>query len=265
VGSAPAGPDRAADRTPAGRAARGKSARTAVPRDSHAGFGPAGGRPDPVTLLQQQAATRIPGLLPIRYGRMLASPFAFFRGAALLMAGDLAGTPVTGFTVQACGDAHLSNFGIFASPESRLLFDINDFDETLPGPWEWDVKRLATSIEVAGRGNGLRRRERQDAVLAAVARYRTAMRSFAGQPELEVWYAPAELAELRAQYQAVLGQPERRLADADLARIRDRDGTHALSRLVRMVKGKPRLVDEPPLVVPVAARQAGRNARRVGR
>ena len=140
--------------SPEDRAARGKAARKAVPRDSHDAFRPAAGRPDPVGLLEKQAQGRVADLLPIRYGRMLASPFAFFRGAALLMACDLSGTPVTGLTVQTCGDAHLSNFGIFASPERSLVFDINDFDETLPGPWEWDVKRLAASVEVAGRGSG---------------------------------------------------------------------------------------------------------------
>jgi uncharacterized protein (DUF2252 family) len=205
-----------------------------------------------VTLLEQQAAGRVAELLPIRYGRMLASPFAFFRGAALIMATDLAPAPVTGFTVQACGDAHLSNFGVFASPERRLVFDVNDFDETLPGPWEWDVKRLASSIEIAGRDNGLSRAKRRHAVLAAVGKYRTATRGLAGRPELGVWYAPAELDQLSAKYQAILVKPERKLADADLARIRDRDGMHALGRLVRSVKGKPRFVDEPPLVVPIA-------------
>jgi hypothetical protein len=238
-------------RSPAARAARGRAARKDAPRDAHAAFEPATGRPDPVTLLEQQAAGRVAELLPIRYGRMLASPFAFYRGAALLMATDLAPTAVTGFTVQACGDAHLSNFGVFASPERRLVFDVNDFDETLPGPWEWDVKRLAASIEVAGRDTGLSRAKRRQAVLAAAGRYRTAMRGLAGRTELGVWYAPAELDQLSAKYQAILARPERKLADADLARIRDRDGMHALGRLVRSVKGKPRFVDEPPLVVPV--------------
>jgi Uncharacterized protein conserved in bacteria (DUF2252) len=240
-----------ASRSPAARAARGRAARKDVPRDAHAAFEPATGRPDPVTLLEQQAAGRVAELLPIRYGRMLASPFAFYRGAALLMATDLTPTAVTGFTVQACGDAHLSNFGVFASPERRLVFDVNDFDETLPGPWEWDVKRLAASIEVAGRDTGLSRAKRRQAVLAAAGRYRTAMRGLAGRTELGVWYAPAELDQLSAKYQAILARPERKLADADLARIRDRDGMHALGRLVRSVKGKPRFVDEPPLVVPV--------------
>ena len=140
--------------TPAERAARGKEARAAVPRDSHAVFDPPPDRPDPVALLEEQAATRVPELVPVRRGRMMVSPFTYYRGAALPMASDLSHTPVSGLAVQACGDAHLSNFGIFGSPERRLVFDVNDFDETLPGPWEWDVKRLAASMEVAGRGNG---------------------------------------------------------------------------------------------------------------
>src|SRR5215469_2125211 len=138
--------------TPEERVARGRAARAAVPRESHAMFEPGAGRADPLGLLEEQARTRVPELVPVRYGRMMISPFTYFRGAALPMAADLAGTPVSGLAVQACGDAHLSNFGIFGSAERRLLFDVNDFDETLPGPWEWDVKRLAASVEVAARG-----------------------------------------------------------------------------------------------------------------
>src|ERR1700729_3387849 len=154
--------------TPAERAARGKAARAAVPRQTHAMFEPQPGRPDPVGLLEEQAKTRLPDLVPVRYGRMMVSPFTYFRGAALPMASDLADTPVTGLAVQACGDAHLSNFGIFASPERRLAFDVNDFDETLPGPWEWDVKRLAASLEVAARGNGFTGKQRRGIVMNAV-------------------------------------------------------------------------------------------------
>src|SRR6185503_6516498 len=158
--------------TPAERAARGKEARAAVPRESHAVFDPGPARPDPIGLLEEQAKARVPDLVPVRWGRMMVSPFTFYRGAALPMAADLATTPVSGLTVQACGDAHLSNFGMYASPERKLLFDVNDFDETLPGPWEWDVKRLAASLEVAARQNGLGRRDRRQVVLAAVGRYR---------------------------------------------------------------------------------------------
>ena len=150
-----------------------------MPRSSHAEFAPVAERPDPVKLLEAEDGSRVPELLPIRYGRMAVSAFTFFRGAALLMASDLAATPRTGVTVQICGDAHLSNFGLFASPERRLVFDINDFDETLPGPWEWDVKRLATSLEVAGRDNGYSTKQRRSIVLAAVAAYREAMAGFA--------------------------------------------------------------------------------------
>ncbi len=177
--------------TPAERAARGKTARAEVPRESHAVFDPPADRPDPIGLLEEQAKSRVPELVPVRYGRMMVSPFTFFRGAALPMASDLAATPVSGLAVQACGDAHLSNFGIFGSAERRLVFDVNDFDETLPGPWEWDVKRLAASLEVAARGNGFTGKQRREIVAAAVARYRQAMRSFAGMTNLEVWYAHA--------------------------------------------------------------------------
>src|SRR5438128_2462988 len=172
--------------TPAECADRGRAARAAVPRAGHAVFDPPAGRPDPVGLLAQQAASRVPELVPLRWGRMMVSPFAFFRGAALPMASDLAGTPVSGLAVQACGDAHLSNFGIFGSAERRLVFDVNDFDETLPGPWEWDVKRLAASLEVAGRGNGFPAKARREIVTAAVAGYRRAMRAFAAMTNLQV-------------------------------------------------------------------------------
>src|ERR1700691_245322 len=203
--------DSAADRlTPAERAQRGKAARSAVPRDSHAVYDPPADRPDPVSLLERQAAIRLPDLVPVRYGRMLASPFSYFRGAALSMAADLAATPVSGLAVQACGGAHLSNFGVYASPERALVFDLNDFDETLPGPWEWDVKRLAASLEVAGRGNGYRPGLRRKVVTAAVGRYREAMRVFAGQGNLAVWYARAETGALREQFVSQLAAREQR-------------------------------------------------------
>ena len=155
------------------RVARGKAARREVPRSSHAGFTPGAHRPDPVALLEQQAVTRVPELVPIRYGRMLVSPFTFYRGAALIMAADLAGTPRSGITTQVCGDAHLMNFGVFASPERRLEFGINDFDETYPGPWEWDVKRLAASFAIAGRDNGFSTKERTTVLLALLGEYRS--------------------------------------------------------------------------------------------
>jgi len=240
---------------PADRVATGKAARRAVPREAHAAFEPRSDRPDPVSLLERQGADRVADLLPIRYGRMLAGPLSYLRGAALPMAADLSGTPASGLTAQLCGDAHLANFGIFASPERRLVFDINDFDETLPGPWEWDVKRLAASLEVAGRGNGFGARQRRRIVTAAVAHYRLAMRSLAGLGTLDVWYSHSELDELTQRYQAVLSKRERALAGTDLSgsgRLGATDSERReLARLVTMAAGDPRIVSAPPLTVPV--------------
>jgi uncharacterized protein (DUF2252 family) len=238
--------------SPAERAERGKAARSAVPRDSHDVYDPSADRPDPVGLLERQAATRLPDLVPVRYGRMLASPFSYFRGAALSMAADLAATPVSGLAVQACGDAHLSNFGVYASPERALVFDVNDFDETLPGPWEWDVKRLAASLEVAGRGNGYGSGLRRKVVTAAVRRYREAMRAFADQGDLEVWYARAETGALREQFGSQLAVREQRQADSAVAKARTRDSLQALAHLTHQVNGRPRIMADPPLVVPLS-------------
>src|SRR5580698_5148102 len=185
----------------ADRVARGKDARTLAPLESQAEFQPAQGR-DPVGLLLGQAESRVPELVPVRHGRMMVSPFTFYRGAALPMAADLAATPASGLRVQLCGDAHLSNFGAFASPERRLVFDVNDFDETLPGPFEWDVKRLAASFAVAGRDSGFPARDRRKIVLAAAASYRTAMREFAAQPLLEVWYAHMNIEEAIGEFRS---------------------------------------------------------------
>src|SRR5579859_6867921 len=237
---------------PAEREAIGKLARDRVPRASHAGFDPQADRPDPVALLEAQGRTRVEELVPVRYGRMLASPFSYFRGAALPMAADLAATPVSGLAVQACGDAHLSNFGVYASPERALVFDLNDFDETLPGPWEWDVKRLAASLEVAGRANGYRPAVRRTMVTAAVGRYRQAMRDFAGQGNLAVWYARAETEALREQFGSQLAARDQRQADRALAKARTRDSLQALAQLTRQVDGRPRIVADPPLVVPLS-------------
>src|ERR1700750_502079 len=184
--------------TPAERAARGKAARAEVPRDSHAVFDPPADRPDPIALLEQQATTRVPELVPVRWGRMMVSPFTYYRGAALPMASDLASTPVSGLAVQACGDAHLSTFGLFGSAEHRLVFDVNDFDETLPGPWEWDVKRLAASLEVAGRDNQFPAKQRREIVMAAPPPSPRATRTFASMTNLGVLYAHADVGELRA-------------------------------------------------------------------
>ncbi|MBK9180519.1 MAG: DUF2252 domain-containing protein [Acidimicrobiales bacterium] len=235
------------------RAARGKAARSEVPRSSHAGFTPGPLRRDPVELLESQTATRVPELVPIRYGRMLVSPFTFYRGAALVMASDLAATPRSGLTVQACGDAHLMNFGAFASPERRLVFGINDFDETLPGPWEWDVKRLAASFAIAGRDNGYSLRERKKAVLALLGAYRSAMREFAGMANLAVWYSHIEL---EAFLQQQLEQPKidpatRKRSAANVAKARTRDSVQALDKLTHVVDGERRIISDPPLIQPI--------------
>jgi len=236
---------------PAERAARGKAARARVPRDTHAVFDPPADRPDPLGLLEEQARSRIPELVPVRWGRMMVSPFTYYRGAALPMASDLATTPASGLAVQACGDAHLSNFGLFGSAERRLIFDVNDFDETLPGPWEWDVKRLAASLDVAGRDNGFPARARRDTVMATVTRYRQAMREFATMTNLDVWYARADVNELRAQLDAQLRARQRKLLDKGLAKARTRDSMQELAKLTRTVDGRPRIVSDPPLLVPV--------------
>jgi uncharacterized protein (DUF2252 family) len=237
--------------TPAERVDRGKAARAEVPRASHAVFDPPSDRPDPVALLEQQAKTRVPELVPVRWGRMMVSPFTFYRGAALPMASDLAATPVSGLAVQACGDAHLSNFGIFGSAERRLMFDVNDFDETLPGPWEWDVKRLATSLEVAGRDNGFAGKQRREIVTAAVTRYRQAMRQFAAMTNLDVWYAHIDVNELRAEFDSQLRARQRKLVDQGLAKARTRDSMEQLGKLTRIVHGRPRIISDPPVLVPV--------------
>jgi len=237
--------------TPAERAVRGKSARAEVPLESHAEFEPAPDRPDPIALLEEQAASRVPNLVPVRYGRMMASPFSYYRGAALPMAADLATTPVTGLAVQACGDAHLSNFGVFGSAERRLVFDVNDFDETAPGPWEWDIKRLGASLEVAARDNGFPRKKRRAIVAAAVAQYRKAMRDFADMTNLEVWYASADMDLLRRQNPAQLKARQRKAVDKGLAKARTKDSMQAVDKLTHMVDGRPRIVADPPLIVPV--------------
>jgi uncharacterized protein (DUF2252 family) len=243
--------DTALGLTPAERAAKGKAARAEVPRDSHAVFDPGPDRPDPIALLEEQATTRVPELVPVRYGRMMVSPFTYYRGAALPMAADLATTPVSGLAVQACGDAHLSNFGVFGSAERRLVFDVNDFDETLPGPWEWDVKRLAASLEVAGRGNGFAGKERRAIVAATAASYRQAMRSFAGMTNLEVWYARADIEELRTQLEPQLKTRQRKQVDQGMAKARTRDSMQEVAKLTRLVDGRPRIIADPPLIVPV--------------
>jgi uncharacterized protein (DUF2252 family) len=237
--------------TVAERVARGKAARAEVPRGSHAAYAPSANRPDPVELLERQAKTRVAELIPIRYGRMLISPFTFYRGAALIMANDLARTPRSGITVQACGDAHLSNFGVFASPERKLVFDINDFDETAPGPWEWDVKRLAVSMLIAARDNGFAAKAQQEIVLATVAQYRNAMRDFAAMPNLEVWYAHLEIEQLLAERAAELAPRAIKQTERALTKAHAKDSLSAFAKLTTMVDGEPRIVDQSPLIVPI--------------
>jgi uncharacterized protein (DUF2252 family) len=237
----------------------GKAARKLAPRSSHAGFEPAADRPDPIDVLERQAATRVPELVPIRYGRMLVSPFAFYRGAAAIMAQDLAPTPRSGLEVQCCGDAHLSNFGVFASPERRLVFDLNDFDETLPGPWEWDVKRLAASMLIAAQTNGLGRDEQERAVLAAAGAYRKTMAAFAAAGNLEVWYARMDVEDTLATYASQLRQRELKGTRKALAKARTRDSMSAFSKLTEVVDGQVRIVDQSPLIVPIDRMQDGLN------
>jgi uncharacterized protein (DUF2252 family) len=237
--------------TPTERAARGKAARAEVPRSSHAGWDAPSGRPDPVGLLEEQAKSRVQDLVPIRYGRMLASPFAFYRGAACLMASDLASTPRSGLIVQVCGDAHVSNFGLFGSPERELLFDINDFDETAHGPWEWDVKRLAASLAIAGRNNGFADKERAEVVRDAVGAYRSAMRGFAAMGNLEVWYAHARVQQGLPGLQAMLDKKNLKAAERMVTKARTKDSLEAFAKLTHIVDGELRIISEPPLIVPV--------------
>src|SRR5262245_10758089 len=236
----------------ADRVALGKAARAAVPRSSHAVFDPSADRPHPVALLEEQGRSRVPELVPIRYGRMLASPFSYYRGAALPMGADLAATTVSGLTVQACGDAHLSNFGLYDSPERKLLFDVNDFDETLPGPWEWDVKRLAASLEVAARGNGFGRKDRRQIVLAAAGRYRTSMRILAGMNNLDIWYSEVDVGRFQQAFADQLNARQRRTMDTVITKARAHDSKQALGKLCRAEDGQLRIVADPPLVVPIS-------------
>jgi len=241
------------------RAAAGKAARSEVRRSSHAAWEPPEGRADPVAILERQAATRVPELVPIRYGRMAASPFAFFRGAAAVMAADLATTPVCGLRVQACGDAHLSNFGAFGAPDRRLVFDLNDFDESLPGPWEWDVKRLAASFAIAGRENGFKRKERAASVLEVARSYRNSMRAFASQRNLSVWYARLDVESVMGEIDAEpkLTKQVRR----GMAKAQAKDSLRALERLTHVVDGELRIRADPPLIVPAEELMAAAETR----
>ena len=212
--------------------------------------GPAG--PTRWALLEEQAKTRVPELVPVRWGRMMVSPFTYYRGAALPMASDLSHTPVSGLAVQASGDAHLSNFGIFGSAERRLVFDVNDFDETLPGPWEWDVKRLAASMEVAARGNGFGGKDRREIVTATVTSYRQAMRTFAKMSNLDVWYSHADMDQLQAEYDSELKNRQRKAVGKGMAKARTADSMQEVAKLTHLVDGRPRIIADPPLLVPIA-------------
>ena len=238
------------------RVARGRAARREAPRSAHGRWEAAPDRPDPVALLEEQAATRVPELVPIRYGRMLVSPFTFYRGAAAIMAADLAGTPVSGITVQLCGDAHLSNFGVFGTPERRLIFDINDFDETLPGPWEWDIKRMAASFEIMGRFRGFSSDNRHAVVIAGVREYRDRMRLAARMSTLDAWYEQLEAGVLlnlvRQQVRVKrLDKKSARWAEKDVAKAYANDSTRVFAKRAAEVDGELRIVADPPLIVPV--------------
>jgi len=256
---------------------QGRTARDRMSPSSHAGWSPSADRPDPVGLLKEQDRTREPDLVPVRHGRMMASPFTFYRGAARIMAADLAGTPVAGLSAQLCGDAHLSNFGVFASPERRLLFDLNDFDETLPGPFEYDVKRMAASFLIAGRNNGFARADARAAARASVTAYREAVAGFAQMPTVDIWYAHmpedqlvkfvkdavAEMAkEEKKARKARKNKAQRdggeeeaasevaRRAQKNIAKAHTRDSLQALSKLAEVAGGQYRIVSQPPVIVP---------------
>jgi uncharacterized protein (DUF2252 family) len=245
------------------RLALGEEARDRTPLSSHRGWAPAADRPDPVALLQQQDATREPDLVPVRHGRMLVSPFTFYRGTAKIMAADLNDTPTAGLQVQLCGDAHLSNFGLFASPERRLLFDLNDFDETLPGPFEYDVKRMAASFTIAARNNGFTKADTRAVTLGSVAAYREAMAGFAAMGTMDIWYAHLDEDELMQGVRSAAAEASRtkkerkaakraeKTAEKAAAKARTRDSLQALSKLGEVVDGRYRIVSQPPIVVPM--------------
>ena len=238
------------------RLARGKAARVEAPRSSHGKWEPAPDRPDPLALLEEQAATRVPGLVPVRYGRMLVSPFTFYRGAALIMASDLAATPASGVTVQLCGDAHLSNFGLFGTPERQMIFDINDFDETLPGPWEWDIKRLAASLEIMGRDRGFSPADRRAVVMAGVAEYRDRMSQAAAMGTLSAWYDQLPVGvlmnlvrdEVRVKK---VSKKEAQVFKRDVAKAQTRDSTRVFTKRAAEVDGEVRIAADPPLIIPI--------------
>ncbi|MBJ7328321.1 MAG: DUF2252 domain-containing protein [Solirubrobacteraceae bacterium] len=243
--------------TAAERAARGKAARAAASRSRQGAWEPAADRPDVVDLLEEQAASRVPELVPLRYGRMLVSPFTFFRGAAYPMAADLAGEPRTGLTVQLCGDAHLSNFGAFAAPDRRMVFGLNDFDETLPGPFEWDVKRLAASFAVAGRDRQFSAKQRAVVNRTVVQGYRDEMQRLAGMPNLDLWYDRIHLEEIAELAMAQGTAKQRKRFERNAAKAQSKDNMRALGKLTTEVDGEPRIISDPPLIVPIEEIAAG--------
>ncbi|TCO20441.1 uncharacterized protein (DUF2252 family) [Kribbella steppae] len=237
--------------TPSDRARRGLAARRTLPPREQGELVLPPNRPDPVSLIEEQARSRIPELVPVRHGRMMLSPFTFFRGNARGMAIDLGAGPVSGLGAQLCGDAHLSNFGLFGSPERRLLFDINDFDETTAGPWEWDVKRLAASLSVAGRGNGFSRKERRKCVLETVRRYRDASAEFGTMRTLDVWYARADIEEVQEALQNKMSSSRRKNVDQALLKARGSGNLKAYSKLTELTDDGVRIKADPPLLVPI--------------
>ena len=230
---------------------RGRQLREELPLSEHANFEAAGNRPDPVELLKEQGETRVQALLPLRYERMSASAFTFYRGGALIMASDLSNTPSTGIRVQACGDAHISNFGLFYSPERRTVFDINDFDETSVGPWEWDIKRLAASVEICGRDNGFSKKERKKAVRACVAGYREGMAGFAEMGNLEVWYAHLDIDAVLDKLIDSMDELSKKRAGKTIKKAKGKDSSRAIQKLTEVVDGKLEIINMPPVIVPM--------------
>jgi uncharacterized protein (DUF2252 family) len=249
--------------TVAERAARGKAARQETPRSSHGDWAPAGNRRDPVEILEEQGQSRVPELVPIRYGRMLISPFTFYRGGAAIMAADLAPTPRSGLRVQLCGDAHLSNFGAFASPERDLVFDLNDFDETLPGPWEWDLKRLAASFAIGAREYGVDDAARRRIVREVAGSYRNAMDQFAALSNLDLWYARLDVASILERYGKEVAGAERKSAARAVDKARAKDSMRAFAKLTHRVDGELRIVSDPPLIVPIEELAGGRGREEI--
>jgi uncharacterized protein (DUF2252 family) len=236
--------------TPTERASFGKSVRALVPRSVHGRWQPRPGRTDPLEILALQATTRIPELVPIRYGRMAASPFAFFRGAAAVMASDLSTEDSSGLDVQLCGDAHLSNFGGFASPERVMIFDVNDFDETIPGPFEWDLKRLAASLEIAGRSRGFDEATRRSIVTQGSCSYRQAIREFAAMRDLDIWYTRLDMDAVAARWGAQASRDLTEMFQHRVTKAQSKDHLAALAKLTVVTDGKLKFVNQPPLLVP---------------